>query len=472
MDRAVKCFLVLAFLAGFLHLTGSFDPLSAQDQEKLNEAKELLAKAQEKMADVLSPETYLQAKKAYEDAVKRMQKGEKLEKIRSLLDESIQNSNTAIRNTELAKVTFEDVLPARKKALDADAPRLAADEWKKADDKFYNAANELERGNANKAKSLGAEAEDLFRHAELVAIKEDITGETRRFIASLEEEDVDDLAPLTFSRAKQELQKAEAILDKDRYRKDDARMANSVAMYEARHAQDLARRIKQFDDKDRTLEELYLQFEDDLMTVGKAAGESLQFDQGLEKAVGSLEQRVAVLSEERDSLESELTRTSELYAGTREDREVMQEELSKVRERRQRIEKVRSLFDQGEAQVFLDGDQLIIRLTGFTFPSGTAVIEPDYFPLLTKVQRAIGEFPESQIAIEGHTDSTGDPGFNKQLSQKRADAIRTYLVANLGINPSRIIAIGYGAEKPIATNDTSEGRAKNRRVDVVIQSAM
>ncbi len=472
MDRVMKSFVVVTLAAGFFFLTGSLESSRAQDQEKVNEAKELLAKAVGEMADVLSPETYLKAKEAYEDAVRRMEKGEKLEKIRNLLDEAIQNVNTALRNTELANVTFESILPARQKALDANAPELVAEEWRKADKKFYNAANELERGNANKAKRMGAEAEDLFRHAELVAIKADIVGDTRRLMATLEEEDVDEEAPVTFSKAQKHLQEAESILDKDRYRKEDAEAANNVAAYEARHARNLAGGIEQFEEEDRTLEQLYLGFEDHLMSLGKAAGESLQFDDGLEKAIKNLEQSITDLVQERDSLDAQLARLSEVYAGTKEDREAMQEELSEVRERRQRIEKVRSLFDRGEAQVSLDGERLIIRLTGFTFPTGTAVIEPEYFPLLTKVQKAIGEFPGSQIAIEGHTDSTGDPGFNKQLSQKRADAIRTYLVANLGIKPSRIVAVGYGSENPIAANDTSEGRAKNRRVDVVIESVM
>jgi outer membrane protein OmpA-like peptidoglycan-associated protein len=104
----------------------------------------------------------------------------------------------------------------------------------------------------------------------------------------------------------------------------------------------------------------------------------------------------------------------------------------------------------------------------FTFPSGTANVESQYYPLLTKVQKAVSEFPSSRVYIEGHTDSKGDDGFNEQLSQKRAEAIRTYLVANLGIDPTNIVALGYGEKKPIASNETNDGRALNRRVDVVM----
>jgi OOP family OmpA-OmpF porin len=78
-------------------------------------------------------------------------------------------------------------------------------------------------------------------------------------------------------------------------------------------------------------------------------------------------------------------------------------------------------------------------------------------------------FPRSQIVIEGHTDSYGDDGANLTLSRRRAEAIGAYLSGTLGVQSFRISAVGYGETQPIASNDTPQGRERNRRIDVIIE---
>ncbi len=440
----------------------------ATAQEKLQDCEVLLEKAKSEMADVLSPETFHSAQRAYDEAVKRTEKGESLDKIRKLVDKAMKDANTAIRNSDLARVTFVDVLPAREKALEAQAPDLSRTAWQDADRRFYEAANALERGNANEGKKKGAEAEDLFLTAELLAIKEAITGETDRLIKNLEDDKVDEDAPETLAKAREQLKKADDLLDSDRYRKTDAESLNKVALYEARHAKSIADRVRSIDKQKTSPERVTLDFEDKLMSIAKGIGLSLQFDDGIGSQADLLRKEVDALKSERDQLSTELNDLKKQYAGTQEDRRSIKEQLEAQRIKRERIERISALFDQNEATVLLDGEDVIIRLEGFTFPSGTAIVEPKYFSLLTKVQQAISELPNSQIAIEGNTDSMGEDNYNLQLSQKRADAIRTYLVANLGLNPSRIIAVGNGESKPIASNETGEGRAINRRIDIVM----
>jgi outer membrane protein OmpA-like peptidoglycan-associated protein len=88
---------------------------------------------------------------------------------------------------------------------------------------------------------------------------------------------------------------------------------------------------------------------------------------------------------------------------------------------------------------------------------------------LDDVAKALSEEdPNSKMVVEGHTDSQGQPSFNQDLSQKRADAVRTYLVSR-GISSDRITAQGYGLARPIADNASPEGRANNRRVEIVVQ---
>ena len=75
---------------------------------------------------------------------------------------------------------------------------------------------------------------------------------------------------------------------------------------------------------------------------------------------------------------------------------------------------------------------------------------------------------EPHIVIEGHTDSTGSDAMNEHLSQRRADSVREYFVANGTLPKDKIVSVGYGSKRPLASNQTAEGRAINRRIDLII----
>ena len=94
---------------------------------------------------------------------------------------------------------------------------------------------------------------------------------------------------------------------------------------------------------------------------------------------------------------------------------------------------------------------------------------PKNYELLSIVQKSIRTFGEPGVVIEGHTDSTGSDEVNEHLSQQRAEAVRQYLVANRTLPYDRIMAVGYGSMRPLASNQTAEGRAINRRIDVIVK---
>jgi outer membrane protein OmpA-like peptidoglycan-associated protein len=98
------------------------------------------------------------------------------------------------------------------------------------------------------------------------------------------------------------------------------------------------------------------------------------------------------------------------------------------------------------------------------FDTNKWVILKDSFEMLNQVASVLKDYPKIRIRIEGHTDSVADDDFNLKLSQKRADAVREFLV-NAGIGADRLTAVGYGETMPIASNKTAKGRAANRRVE-------
>lgn len=117
--------------------------------------------------------------------------------------------------------------------------------------------------------------------------------------------------------------------------------------------------------------------------------------------------------------------------------------------------------------VAIAGDQIELDRT-IQFQNGKAVLVEDSRALLDDVAKLLKEHKELvRIRIDGHTDSTGKDRANKRLSEKRANAVKQYLI-KAGISKKRLVAKGFGEAKPVADNDTEEGRFKNRRVDLTI----
>ncbi|HKH01329.1 MAG TPA: OmpA family protein, partial [Bradyrhizobium sp.] len=102
------------------------------------------------------------------------------------------------------------------------------------------------------------------------------------------------------------------------------------------------------------------------------------------------------------------------------------------------------------------------------FEPGRATIDPDSAGLLDRLVETALRCPTAKIEIAGHTDGDGENGFNQTLSEKRAQAVMDYLL-KAGLPADRFTAIGYGSAQPVATNDTDEGKAQNRRIDILVR---
>jgi OmpA-OmpF porin, OOP family len=118
----------------------------------------------------------------------------------------------------------------------------------------------------------------------------------------------------------------------------------------------------------------------------------------------------------------------------------------------------------------LDGTDPLPRrfqLPGLLFRTDSAEIDPGSAEVLDQVGDALKAHPSAKVRVEGHTDSTGQAGANQQLATDRANATRDYLVTR-GVPADRVEAAGFGAERPVAANDTAENRAENRRIELVL----
>ncbi len=123
----------------------------------------------------------------------------------------------------------------------------------------------------------------------------------------------------------------------------------------------------------------------------------------------------------------------------------------------------------GRIQVINQGDYLIVRMPeDILFAVDSAVVQPALRPDLAAVAANLNRYPGSTIEVVGHTDRTGPADYNLALSQRRARAVADILIAE-GVSAGRVRAIGKGEDEPIATNYTPQGRAQNRRVEILIR---
>jgi outer membrane protein OmpA-like peptidoglycan-associated protein len=375
------------------------------------------------------------------------------------------------------------VIKSRQDAANARAPELSADLWEKAQREFGYAIRYLERGDLKSAKRKDIEATSLYRDAELVAIKAQYLNETRRLLADADRARVERYAPITLGRAKQLLAEAERELNENRYDTDRPRSLARQANYEAKHAIYLSEVVRKERDKDITVEELVLEWEQSLREVAAAADvlpmmsdgpatlttELVSFIEDLRAREQSLEQESEANLLRLAEMEEEVRALDERLGGATEERAALVQRLEQEERIKAQFAQVEKMFARDEARVFREGDNIILRLVGLTFDSGRSDIRQGSFDLLAKVEKAIDVFPRSEIIIEGHTDSYGGDEANQALSQQRAESVQQYMINAMRIPSYRLIATGFGETNPVANNETEAGRARNRRIDILIK---
>jgi outer membrane protein OmpA-like peptidoglycan-associated protein len=255
------------------------------------------------------------------------------------------------------------------------------------------------------------------------------------------------------------------------------------ANYEARHAIYLATQVQKVRDDDMSEEDIILQYEAPLTRIAASADMVAALDEGTAPVEQDLIRFIEELREQSQQAEVDLVDSRQRIAELEEEIRSLDEQLGGVSQERvalvQRLEaearireqfaSIENLFTRDEARVSREGNNIVLRLVGLSFQSGQSEVDPSYRPLLEKVARAATVFPRSQIVIEGHTDSYGSDDNNMALSRTRANAVSNFLSTSFGIPTFRISAVGYGETRPIANNETPQGRERNRRIDVRIE---
>jgi len=115
------------------------------------------------------------------------------------------------------------------------------------------------------------------------------------------------------------------------------------------------------------------------------------------------------------------------------------------------------------------GDNLTLNMPGnVTFQTDSSDLNPQFFDVLNSVTLVLKEYDKTIIEVAGHTDNTGGTSYNQQLSERRASTVAQYLETK-GINQQRVMTVGAGETRPVASNDTPQGRQSNRRVELTLE---
>lgn len=412
----------------------------ADPQVELDRVDEKFKVAYQNQVNVLSPKNFEATIDAKDKAIagRSKNKDQKYVLHNISLAEAYLDKATGI--TQISNQILKGPVEARQFAMNANAPKYYPKELSEIDKDLMKLTKKFEDNDTAISEKRYQELEAAYKELELKSIRTEKLGVAKNNIEEAVKEGAKKLTPKTLIWANDHMANDEAKINANPRSQAQVDEAAADALMVSNRLLKMVRTAKGSDAKNP--EELALQAESNEMAASRIKKDLNQTNAALENTKETLDK----VAEQNAQLQAQATLDAE-------------------------YEKARAQFSTDEAEVYRQGNQLVIRLKGLAFANNKSELRSENFPLLAKVQKIIGEVGYNHVAIEGHTDSVGGKKLNSELSKKRAAAVQSYLVSNNNISPEKVSSAGLGDEKPIATNKTPEGRAQNRRVDIIISGS-
>jgi len=397
---------------------------------------EMIEQAQRNHVHVLAPEAFKNSQKLLSDAEKQKDDKDIYESLgvsKAYLNEA--NSIASARNLDL-----QEVLDARGEALEAGADSSAL---KSADNdlkEFTNDADDyqdMKRGDKEKitAKYLRAEL-DAIKTSKLATIKSTLEVAKSKGAAKL--------VPKTYRTAMMRYRAAEKAIETDRHAEALYQPAVSAAAASANRTLNLVETAAATQNQTPEQRAITLDARNKALMQAdelnaEVTEEVLQRDEALAAQTATLN----TVSNERNELKDKETQD-------------------------QAVASAAAKFNDSEADVYRQGENLVIRLKQVNFASGRSELPSQSMTVLGKVKNVLQELSPSAVMIEGHTDAVGNATTNQKLSEQRAASVAKFFASDASLAGKKFETAGFGYSKPLTSNKTAEGRAQNRRVDIVI----
>ena len=489
-------FLVLSLSLGVGCATTEKQPLSMEMYEKyqtIPKLEESLLAAKGNEVDVFAPKGFDLAQTLLDQSADMVREGAG-DQAMLTAEKGLTALKQAENDAQKSRNLMWEIVKKREMACKAKAPSLFPDEYNRAEKMLLKATGLIEAGNTEKGKEMDVSLINSYNELEMKALKEGVLDVAKATFARPEMEDAEDFAPKTFQQAKKELDLAMSILKSDRTQTERANTHAALASKLAEKANQITDIVKMFKRRDYSHEDIVLWYHEQLVKINEPLTGEIDFTQPNRALVDSLAGKVdGYVKNLKDSqqvsanqqetirkLQADLTNLNKEHKEKIKDIVHEKEKtISQVSKKYEQEEKIRininqkyayveSLFTPEEAQVFRKGNDVLIAAHGFFFPVGEAEIRTVNFALLDKIVKAIKQFPNADIEVSGHTDSTGSDETNMELSRKRAQNVANFLVEVGNLAKEKLITAGYGESRPIASNEAEEGRTKNRRIEVLI----
>ena len=459
---------------------------AAQDVT-FQQIRNLLEEAEAQRADVFSAGYYQAGKEAFNRAIQDSAAGRSQDRISKKLADARNHLERALTTAERLKSSFPELVSAYDDARKANAQTFAVESYEKGMGFLRKSVEKLEKDNRDDAAKAAERAVPLLRRAELEAIQAQVLGQVRELLAEATSAGGRELTPTLFAEAEAAVEDIEAYIEENRYdRETAARMAENANDILS-HSIFLSRWISGLNESPGGWERLISQYEEDIKQISESLGLSPKFDRDMALNVEAIKAAIRSLQEDRRYLQEELAKR-DLQIGELEaevgklasqsgkymaELEARRQQIQAQKRFEEKIARITTLLEPDEGLISFTAsgqtDEIVIRLTGLRFKSGSSDIRPEDYALLTKVQQVIREFPDRRIEIHGHTDSKGDEADNLKLSEDRARAVRDYLADNMNLSAEDMEVIGFGESRPLVSNDTAAGRIQNRRIEIVLR---
>jgi outer membrane protein OmpA-like peptidoglycan-associated protein len=462
-------------------LLGACVAAAPESRPVVDNPKELVAAferevdgARNNQVNLLAPTWFAKADEALADAREGFEKQAAVSKIADAVARGRVHLSKAEEMAAVSRTALSDLMPSREAARKAGATRLAA--YEDTEEDFLRLTRAIEQNNLGYAIKNKDRVKAAYHDLEIMAIKGDALGEARDILSQLDAMAARKHAPQTTALAVDKYNQADVFISQNPYASEKMNLMAKDALFSANRALQITNQALAV--KEMTPERVALWIEGLLQGITRKLSapdmraQSFQIQQdNIIGSIQALQENRDYLSAKTEDLKNEVdelsARVINLEGRSRDEQEAMAR-LEVERRFNQKFTEIQTFFGKDEAEVYRQGDYLMIRLRGIKFPVGRSVIMPENYELLRKVQQAIRNFDDPDVVVAGHTDSTGSNAVNEQLSLERAEAVREYLIANNTLPANRVAAIGYGSARPLLSNETAEGRAANRRIDVAI----
>lgn len=433
-------------------------PITANVKTEIDKMNDSIYQGEIDLLGLLSPQNFTKATQFSAKANENYSKKQDARKTLTNVAFSKAYLKVAYENSPIVRNSFTDILEARNNAIDRGGMVFFDEKFIQADKRFIQSSSRIENKNMADIDKDRTVLMNEYLSIELMALKLSFLGPSRSILNQAIVMGAKKLAPQSLALAEKNYQNVERYIDDHPLLGDQIEPLSQEVFRNANHVFKITQ--ESLVAKNTSSEDVALQIEaqEKLIRQQQINSEKMKStSRELNKENASLQNYVMEQEKEMDEVSTINSSVSKL--NTR-----MASQLSND----SKFEKAQQLFSREEAEVYKQGNVLVIRLRGLKFPSAGALISQPNKRLLNKVQTVIKDFKSASVVVEGHSDSIGSIDLNQKLSGNRALAVKDYLISLGTIDKENIFSVGQGYRKPLATNKTANGRAQNRRVDVFI----